>query len=209
MSVAFEGRCRLVSHPVDPDVTPRDAADFYHTINDVPFEFLMQGENHMAVIVDRSRRRVLLKIPNDRGWRFHFGVARNTQYCRDPEAVKRDVADSVRRALNLDESAQSSMSLRPAGLMLFSFRRHAPLKVHVWEWSPDKDQAASLKQGIGVWYDFGDVPYQSLWADDVFWMPTLLREEGSYFEGHFVFDGPPGPTSKLLKHSYNTFPLKE
>ena len=58
----------------------------------------------------------------------------------------------------------------------------------------------------GVYYGVEDVPYERMWADDRIWMPTLLASDASYFEGHFVFDGPPGPDSRVVSHNWRALP---
>ena len=36
------------------------------------------------------------------------------------------------------------------------------------------------------------------------WMPSLLADGSSYFEGHFVFDGAPDAASRLVQHNCDT-----
>jgi len=38
-----------------------------------------------------------------------------------------------------------------------------------------------------LWTRLGGIPYDEMWADDVIWLPILLR--GGRFKGRFVFDG--------------------
>ena len=80
--------------------------------------------------------------------------------------------------------------------MLFSFPDTPPMRVRVLEATPD---AAEVQPG--EYYGVAAVPYARMWADDAVWMPALLASEASYFEGHFVFDGEPSATSRLLRHN--------
>ena len=97
----------------------------------------------------------------------------------------------------------SSPTLRRAGVMLFSFPSHPPLRVRVLEAALAVAPTGSQPvQQPGVYYDVEQVPYDRMWADDVVWMPTLLASETSYFEGHFVFDGGPGAASRLVRHNW-------
>ena len=78
---------------------------------------------------------------------------------------------------------------------MFTFKNAetAPMRVYVVEVPLVDCSAAAVTLGGGVSaVSTGDVPYADMWADDVLWLPALLANEGSYFEGHFVFDGGPG-----------------
>ena len=77
------------------------------------------------------------------------------------------------------------------------------MRVRVLEAAPDAECAE--EEQPGVFMNHADVPYDQMWADDVVWMPTLLASEASYFEGHFVFDGPPGAESRLLRHNWRAY----
>eukprot|EP00978_Attheya_sp_CCMP212_P039573 scaffold207149_cov53-Attheya_sp.AAC.2 len=52
---------------------------------------------------------------------------------------------------------------------------------------------------------FEGVPYDQMWANDKIWMPSLLTNPESYFEAHFVFDGPPGTQTVLLRYNYKVY----
>jgi hypothetical protein len=89
--------------------------------------------------------------------------------------------------------------------MLFTFHNsdHAPMRVRVFEGTLAAEPDSG--NGGGVYVPFDAVPYQQMWRDDVVWMPSLLQNPGSYFEGHFVFDGGPSAASPLLQHNWAAF----
>ena len=67
----------------------------------------------------------------------------------------------------------------------------------------------SNRKPAGTWYSFDEIPYNNMWADDILWLPWFCRKQENTedpmkpvnFEGHFVFDGPPGAASKLTVHN--------
>eukprot|EP00586_Coscinodiscus_wailesii_P018874 CAMPEP_0172515734 /NCGR_PEP_ID=MMETSP1066-20121228/270192_1 /TAXON_ID=671091 /ORGANISM="Coscinodiscus wailesii, Strain CCMP2513" /LENGTH=217 /DNA_ID=CAMNT_0013296885 /DNA_START=135 /DNA_END=785 /DNA_ORIENTATION=+ len=157
------------------------------------------NELAMVILVDRINRRVLLEIPNRLGWRLHFGCAVITDHddARTKECERwKQAFSTARRELNMEK-----LPLRPAGLMFFTFLsgEHASMRVRVLEATLSTDVSDSFSSLGGRWYVFDDVPYDRMWADDIVWLPHLLNEEGSYFEGHFVFDGGPSGESALVK----------
>ena len=121
--------------------------------------------------------------------------------------------------------------MRLAGTMLFSFHSktsrsndqhfHAPMRVHVFQATVNSTSMASStssgdSNGLsGVWVDWDEIPYDQMWADDILWLPWFLtpepfpatqddEEKGKNdvcLEGHFIFDGPPGPNSPLIVHN--------
>ena len=173
-----------------------------YSIEDVPVSALLENrELVMVVLADRARHRVLLEVGNDLGWRLHFGcvglTAREDATVDERWAVAEEAAATELTAAGV---IQKGTHLRRAGLMLFSFPSHLPMRVRVFEAVPAT--TVPSQQLPGVYYDFEQVPYDRMWADDAVWMPTLLDSETSYFEGHFVFDGGPGATCKLVQHNW-------
>mmetsp|Transcript_153471 Transcript_153471/g.491900 ORF Transcript_153471/g.491900 Transcript_153471/m.491900 type:complete len:298 (-) Transcript_153471:64-957(-) len=164
------------------------AASVGQTVADVPKAMLSDArELAMVVLVDRKRSRVLLEVPNTLGWRLHFG-------CSAPDDDLRVAAltELTASGIEVDELCEK-------GLMLFTFCNVvvAPIRVRVFE--------AMLRSSTshGRFFDFGDVPYDRMWADDVVWMPALLLS-GLPFSGRFVFDCPPSATSRLILHNYES-----
>lgn len=155
----------------------------------------------MVVFVNLQHQQVLLKIPNELGWRLHFGcdvLASDKEDGATLWKIARETAmKHAGEALGLD------LKLRPAGLMLFTFvdNDHPPMRVRVFESNiPSPDDCA-----LGQFYRFDNVPYSEMWADDKFWLPDLLEKEDGYFEAHFVFRGPPGSSIPLVQHKYVSY----
>lgn len=90
---------------------------------------------------------------------------------------------------------------RVAGFMQFDFPEgHESMKIRVLE----EYCESMISQRDGKWYPCNQVPYESMWADDRYWLPQLLQSttQSHVFDSTFVFDGPPGPTSKLLRYNH-------
>lgn len=45
-----------------------------------------------------------------------------------------------------------------------------------------------------VWYDFNDIPYESMWADDKIWLKKVLK--GEKLKAEFMFD----ENSQIVEH---------
>ncbi|EOD17271.1 hypothetical protein EMIHUDRAFT_118610 [Emiliania huxleyi CCMP1516] len=177
------------------------------SIDAVPPSALDGGrELTMVVLHDRAQRRVLLRVPNALGWRLHFGCAGSTGE-RGDDASEAQLCAAAKEAASAALAdagvALASPRLRLAGLMLFSFppsSAHAPMRVRVLEATPNlaaEQPAAASPCSVDA------VPYEQMWADDKIWMPHLLARADSYFEAHFVFDGPPGAASRVVDHNWD------
>lgn len=45
------------------------------------------------------------------------------------------------------------------------------------------------------WFDADAIPFETMWPDDKYWFPLLLR--GQKFSGYFLFEG----HDKILKYT--------
>ena len=163
---------------------------------------LRGGRDHaMVLFADRRGGRALLGVPNGLGWRYHYGVSVPGKGGGGDRWA--DAEDACREALRGPGGpGVEDAPLRPAGLMLFTFPNDGggPMRVRVLECDVSSDPGARERYG-GSWYDFCSVPYDKMWDDDRLWLPRLLDgPDASYFEGHFVFDGPPGPSSRVVDY---------
>ena len=220
--VAFRSVMPLIAHPfTGKEICRSDVVDEVSTF---PTNILDVGKgcldfrmvifpvpsNRNAADNNKSNNQVLLEIPNSLGWKYHYGSTASTE-----ELLLQEVQQQVLSGLDVP------IQLVPAGLMLFTFATtdDAPMRVRVYRCCGLSK--TSLVQNIGTvdssstrsshptplscqgkLYDETTVPYSDMWADDIHWMPTLLRQPTSYFEGHFVFDGGPAKSSTLLRHRY-------
>lgn len=206
--------CPILKRP-----NTKTLAETYSTIDEIPTSNLIDGkELALVLLLDMSKQQILFQIPNTKlNWRYHYGCQLNInsleskQMKTDPrrssagapeeeteEACKKEIQEGL-----LQRNDIAIQSLRKAGMMLFSFPTiKKPMRVHVFEASVD----SSSSSGGGVWTKFSDIPYTEMWADDILWLPWFVNQEEEKkqqvsFQGHFIFDGSPGPTSKLVEHN--------
>lgn len=199
------------------------------TIHDVPTSSLAgRQELALVVVVDPADESLLLRLPNELGWRCHFG-------CPLPAAAAEDEAgEAIGCRLRSQASVRSSRVVR-TGTMLFSFGGGSegappsgspPMRVAVFQaWADrlqrqrerrsneieDEEEGQARRSG-GEWTDWTRCPYDEMWADDAVWLPEILtaRDDSERrrlrFEGHFVFDeSGPGPAAGLLEHNCRFF----
>jgi 8-oxo-dGTP pyrophosphatase MutT (NUDIX family) len=90
-----------------------------------------------------------------------------------------------------EEIGVTPTSMRKAAVLNFYFPEDLKDKdwnqqVHVflvdgWEGTPKETEEMDPK-----WFDLGEIPYGSMWDDDIHWLPKVL--EGKRVEGDFFFD---------------------
>jgi 8-oxo-dGTP pyrophosphatase MutT (NUDIX family) len=66
-----------------------------------------------------------------------------------------------------------------------------------WEGEPVETDEMAPK-----WFKLGDIPYKDMWADDIFWLPEVLK--GNFVTATFHFD----ENDKVLKHQLEVTPAK-
>ena len=62
-----------------------------------------------------------------------------------------------------------------------------------WSGSPTESEEMAPK-----WFDFKDIPYKSMWPDDIHWLPHILQ--GKKLEASFLF----GEGDKILDYDIKT-----
>jgi 8-oxo-dGTP diphosphatase len=83
-----------------------------------------------------------------------------------------------------------STSLENKGLLRFAFEEKPEWdqEVHVFVTrdyrGPD---AVETEEMAPKWFKIDDIPYDSMWVDDPYWLPSVIRGENVDFS--FVFDG--------------------
>jgi 8-oxo-dGTP pyrophosphatase MutT (NUDIX family) len=59
-----------------------------------------------------------------------------------------------------------------------------------WVGEPEESEEMMPK-----WFSINEIPYESMWPDDMYWMPHILK--GEKVEADFLF----GPGDKILSHN--------
>ena len=53
-----------------------------------------------------------------------------------------------------------------------------------WKWTPTESEEMAPQ-----WFPVNEIPFDSMWVDDPFWLPHVLRSEKLKAEFHFSNDG--------------------
>ncbi|KAL4447711.1 hypothetical protein ABPG75_004930 [Micractinium tetrahymenae] len=102
---------------------------------------------------------------------------------------------SARREL-LEEAHVTATAMEHVGVLHFVFDdKPVPWEVHVFRVTAFEGTPAASDEMEPLWFRPEDVPYQNMWADDVFWYPLFLA--GKLFRGTFQFKD----THTLVKHT--------
>lgn len=102
---------------------------------------------------------------------------------------------SARREL-LEEAHIEADAMEHAGVLHFVFDdKPLPWEVHVFRVTRFRGAPAASDEMEPRWFAPEDVPYQHMWADDMFWYPLFLA--GKLFRGTFHFKD----THTLVEHT--------
>ena len=117
-------------------------------------------------------------------WNGFGGKIKNGE--KIEEAAKRELKEEV--GINASE-------MEKIGVINFEFTNNDEMpEVHffrVKKWSNEPAETEEMKP---QWFDIKNIPYDSMWPDDKFWLPLFL--EGKNFRGKFLFDD----YNKIIEH---------
>jgi 8-oxo-dGTP diphosphatase / 2-hydroxy-dATP diphosphatase len=107
------------------------------------------------------------------------------------------VEESASRELK-EESGLSVSSLSLRGVLDFSFEDGTePLKVYVFLGEGIEGEPVETEEMRPAWFSIDRLPFEKMWADDVYWVPLLF--EGGCFTGIFHFKDGGQLVSSALK----------
>ena len=103
------------------------------------------------------------------------------------EAAKREL---------FEEAGIVATEINKLGVLDFSWREKPEdiLEVNIFKcknFSGDPVETHGMKP---QWFKINEIPFEKMWADDIFWMPLFLKNKK--FEGKFLFDD----QDKIVKH---------
>jgi len=97
------------------------------------------------------------------------------------------VEDAARREV-FEESGITVTDMSRSGIIEFAFRGNPEvLEVHVFRASEFAGEPAESNEMQPQWFHINEIPYNSMWPDDIHWLPLLLA--GKKFKGKFLFEG--------------------
>ncbi len=87
-----------------------------------------------------------------------------------------------------EEAAIEVIKLEEVGQINFSFVSDpAEPEVHFFQITKYSGDPTESEEMLPEWFDIDKIPYDSMWADDKYWIPMFLA--GKKFEGNFLFGG--------------------
>jgi 8-oxo-dGTP diphosphatase len=92
-----------------------------------------------------------------------------------------------------EEIGTTPIGVRRAGELRFQFADGYSIHVWVFRASDCRGELVETDEAAPFWTDLERIPYADMWADDLVWLPRMIR--GEPFSGRFVFDG-----DRLLDH---------
>lgn len=73
------------------------------------------------------------------------------------------------------------------GELRFQFTNGYSIHVHVFVAAGHRGEPRETEEAIPLWYAIDSIPYEEMWADDLFWLGKVLR--GQSVKGDFLFNG--------------------
>ena len=82
----------------------------------------------------------------------------------------------------------------------FQFKDGYSLKVSLFRATSFLGKPTETEEAIPLWFPVNEIPYEQMWADDVYWLPHVLNDKKVY--GRFIFDG-----DEMIDHHIRISPL--
>lgn len=98
-----------------------------------------------------------------------------------------------------EESGLEAEELDERGVVTFHFLDTGKvLEVHIFSVLKYSGEAIETEEMSPQWFKISEIPFKSMWPDDIYWIPLFL--EGKKFKGDFVFEN----NDILLNHNLET-----
>lgn len=146
----------------------------------------------LTLCIVYKQKRILLGMKK-RG----FGVGRWNGFGGKVEEGE-TILEAARRELE-EESGVIANEMERVGILDFEFKNDPKiLQVHIFRVTSFDKEPVETEEMKPCWFEVDKIPFDSMWSDDIYWMPYVL--EGKKFEGRFLFDLPSNSSyqSKIL-----------
>ncbi|KAM6299115.1 oxidized purine nucleoside triphosphate hydrolase [Aegotheles albertisi] len=105
------------------------------------------------------------------------------------------IEEAARREL-LEESGLTVDTLQKMGHITFEFVGNSELmEVHIFRADDFHGEPTESDEMRPQWFQLDEVPFNHMWADDIYWFPLLLQKK--LFRGYFKFQG----QDTILEHT--------
>jgi 8-oxo-dGTP diphosphatase/2-hydroxy-dATP diphosphatase len=86
-----------------------------------------------------------------------------------------------------EESGLEINDLEEKGTVIFQYLDTGKLlEVHIFNVLKYSGEIMESEEMLPQWFDIKEIPFDNMWADDIYWMPLFLK--GNKFKGEFVFE---------------------
>lgn len=103
---------------------------------------------------------------------------------------KVELGESIEAAAKreiLEEAYIEAHDLVELGVIDFTFEDNADeLEVHIFKCTSFEGVIGESEEMLPKWFFVDEIPYETMWKDDIFWMPLFLQNKK--FKGRFLFD---------------------
>ena len=142
---------------------------------------MKQGDSKtiLTLCVVHDHPRVLLGMKK-RG----FGSGKWNGFGGHVEAGE-EIVDAARREV-FEEAGVTVSELVPMGVLEFTFEgKPGVLEVHVFKSLSYEGEPYESEEMRPQWFTIDEIPFDTMWPDDRYWMPLML--ENKKFRGAFHF----------------------
>ena len=146
----------------------------WHAVDTATLTFVIQG-NELLLI--RKKRGLGAGKINGPGGRLEKGETL-------AECAVREVEE---------ELCITPLNPEHRGELRFQFLDGYSIHTHIFVASAHRGEAQETDEAVPLWTPLRSIPYDEMWADDIFWLPTVLS--GHSVDGYFLFDG-----DRMLDH---------
>lgn len=96
------------------------------------------------------------------------------------------IEEAARREMR-EECGVTIETMEEVGVHEFEFdaKRGEILEVHVFRVDTFAGEPVEMEEMRPKWFAFADIPYDTMWPDDIHWLPLFL--EGKRFRAAFLF----------------------
>ncbi|KDO32452.1 hypothetical protein SPRG_02929 [Saprolegnia parasitica CBS 223.65] len=116
-----------------------------------------------------------------------FGQGKWNGFGGKVEPTDATVADAAAREMNEEANVLvHGRDMEKKGTLLFTFtNKPEVLHVHVYQVTKFEGAPTESEEMRPQWYTYDAIPYDDMWADDKFWLPSVLA--GRNIIGQFDF----------------------
>ncbi|KAH8550479.1 NUDIX hydrolase domain-like protein [Umbelopsis sp. PMI_123] len=133
----------------------------------------------LVFVLDETNKKILLGMKK-RG----FGQGRFNGFGGKLEKGE-TVVQGAHRELE-EEAFVTTPELHRVGMLLFTFENDpTAMEVHVFYANKYDGEPKESEEMKPEWFSYNDIPYDVMWPDDKYWLPTMLQ--GKRFIGRYDF----------------------